>query len=210
VAALRLSPRQWRLYLVTWLVAVAAVIGVGAGLVIPKLTQHQPPPRLGGGMVMPPRAVQAPDFSLVDQQGKAISLSGLRGRVVALTFLDTLCTNVCPLQARMLGGVQHDLGSSVPLSVVVISVRPEADTTAAVTAFATTNGLRSYHWLGGQRSELMKVWNAYGVAVQVANGDLEHSSVIYLIDRAGFERVGFLDVPDAGAFENDVRTLAGS
>jgi hypothetical protein len=48
------------------------------------------------------------------------------------------------------------------------------------------------------------------VAVQVASGDLQHSSVIYLIDRRGFERVGFLDVPEASSFETDVHILETS
>lgn len=198
------------MYLVAWLVALATVAGVGAGLLVTTLTHHPAPRSLGGGMVMDAGAVSAPDFSLVDQRGEPVTLSALRGRVVALTFLDTLCTNVCPLQARMLADAETDLRSGVPLAVVIVSVHPEADTPAAVSAFAAANGLSKYYWLSGRRSQLQPVWNAYGVAVQVANGDLEHSSVIYLIDRAGYERVGFLDVPEIRAFEDDVRILATS
>jgi hypothetical protein len=43
--------------------------------------------------------------------------------------------------------------------------------------------------------------------VQVANGDLAHSSIIYLIDRSGAERVAFADVPDVASVEGDVRFL---
>jgi len=35
------------------------------------------------------------------------------------------------------------------------------------------------------------VWNSYGVGVQVVTGDVVHTSVIYLIDRKGYERVAF-------------------
>ena len=157
---------------------------------------------------MDPHTVPAPDFTLQDQTGSTVSLSHLRGKVVALTFLDTQCLNLCPLQANLLGSVQSDLGSRAPFVVVVVSVRPDADTPATVAAFASAHGLTGQlYWLTGSRTALADVWNRYGVAVQIANGDLAHSSVIYLIDRSGYERVGFLDVPESASVETDVKVL---
>lgn len=207
---LQLTERQWRIYLAIWLAALAAVIGGGAALAIPRLlAPHSPPAALGGGLVMGPHAVSAPDFTLSDQRGSAVTLSQLRGQVIALTFLDTQCLNLCPLQANLLGRVQSDLGSHAPFVIVVVSVRPDADTPAAISAFATAHGLTGrLYWLTGTRVALSDVWNRYGIGVQVANGDLAHSSVIYLIDRNGYERVGFIDVPEAASVEGDVRILA--
>src|SRR5262249_60780041 len=39
----------------------------------------------------------APDFTLTAQDGRAVSLGSLRGRVVAVTFIYTSCTGSCPL-----------------------------------------------------------------------------------------------------------------
>ena len=101
-----------------------------------------------------------------------------------------------------------DLGAGAHFSVVVVSVRPEADTPDAIAAFASSHGLKSgYYWLTGTRQALSKVWDSYGVGVQVAAGDLAHSSIIYLIDRNGAERIAFGDVPDVAAVEGDVRFL---
>jgi cytochrome oxidase Cu insertion factor (SCO1/SenC/PrrC family) len=110
VARLRLNERQWRIYLAVWLAALAAIVGAILGLTIPRLLTPSPPPVLVGGLVMDAHAVPAPDFTLRDQLGSTVSLSHLRGKVVALTFLDTQCLNLCPLQANLLGGVQSDLG----------------------------------------------------------------------------------------------------
>jgi cytochrome oxidase Cu insertion factor (SCO1/SenC/PrrC family) len=127
---------------------------------------------------------------------------------VALTFLDTQCLNLCPLQASLLGTVQSDLGSAAAFSVVIVSVHPEVDTPANIATFATAHGLMNgYFWLNGTKEQLTSVWNSYGVGVQVANGDLAHSSIIYLIDRNGAERIAFADVPDVAAVEGDVRFL---
>jgi cytochrome oxidase Cu insertion factor (SCO1/SenC/PrrC family) len=82
------------------------------------------------------------------------------------------------------------------------------DTPASIALFASAHGLKSgYHWLSGTKQELASVWDSYGVGVQVANGDLAHSSIIYLIDRGGAERVAFADVPDVASVEGDVRYL---
>jgi protein SCO1/2 len=203
-----LTQRQWRIYLAVWVVALAAVTGIAAGLVAPKLLARPAPQILVGDIVMKPPAL-APDFTLRDQRGAAISLSQIRGRVLALTFLDTRCLNLCPLQASLLGTVQSDLGKSAPFTVVVVSVRPEADTPGAIAGFADAHGLKEpFYWLNGSRSQLAAVWGSYGISVQAATGDLAHSSVIYLIDRRGYERVGFADVPQPGWVEGDVRLLA--
>ena len=210
MSSLRLTQRQWRIYLAVWLVAASAVVGIVAGMVVPKLLVKSSPQHLIGDIVITP-PVAAPDFTLHDQQGAVISLSGIRGSVVALTFLDTQCLNLCPLQASLLGSVQSELGKGTPLTLVVVSVRPEADTPAAIAGFADSHGLKGpYHWLNGTRAQLAGVWDSYGISVLAAPGDLAHSSVIYLIDRHGYERVAFADVPQTSWVEDDVRLLEQS
>jgi protein SCO1/2 len=190
------------------ILALVIAISVAAGIVAPKLLQHPPTPTLVGDIVLTP-PVAAPAFTLHDQNGAAVSLSQLKGRVVALTFLDTQCLSLCKLQASLIGGVQADLGSSVPLTLVVISVHPEVDTPAAINTFAEAHRLRQpYVWLNGSKSQLAAVWADYGITVQPAAGDLEHSSVIFLLDRRGNERVEFADVPDPTWMEGDIRLLA--
>ena len=183
------------------------MVGAGAGLFI---VTHRPPvpPALSGGVVFRVGLVPAPDFQLRDQRGDLVSPAVLRGRVVALTFLDTQCQQMCPLQASLLGAVQSDLGPKASPSVLVVSIRPEVDTPATVAAYAISHGLvGDLHWLAGSRAELAPIWDEYGIGVQAASGDLIHTSVIYLIDRAGYERVAFADLPDQAAVENDVRLL---
>jgi len=205
---LHLTQRQWRIYLVAWLVALAAIFGALAGILLPRLLAPAPRPVLAGGVVMGAHEVAAPDFTLRDQSGATVSMHGLRGTVLALTFLDTQCQNLCPLQASFLGSAQSDLSRRAPFDVVIVSVHPDADTPASIAAFASAHGLgHHYYWLTGPRPDLQSVWDSYGVAVQAAQGDLAHSSVIYLIDRSGYERVGFEDVPETAAFETDVQIL---
>lgn len=202
-----MTARGQRIYLVAWLVLLAVIVGAGAGLL---LAAHRPssPPALGGGVILKAGSVPAPAFRLLDQSGDFVSPSDLRGRVVALTFLDTQCLQMCPLQANLLGRVQSDLGPKAAPSVVVVSIRPEVDTPSSIADYARTHGLvGDLYWVSGSDAELAPVWDAYGVGVQVATGDLLHTSVIYVIDRAGYERVAFANLPDQSAVEADVRVL---
>ena len=67
-----------------------------------------------------------------------------------------------------------------------------------------------YSWLNGSKAQLSSVWGDYGITVQPGVDDLSHSSVIYLLDKRGNERVEFADVPDPTWLENDIRLLAKS
>ncbi len=210
VRRIHLTERQWRIYLAVWLVTLAALAGVLAGMTVPRLLARPAPARLVGDFVVNP-PVAAPSFSLVDQRGDSFSLSGEHGKVIALTFLDTQCQSLCPLQASLLGTVQSELGKSAPLTLVVVSVRPEVDTPDAIAAFAGSHGMSgAYYWLKGPQSQLDTVWQSYGISVQPGGADLAHSSVIYLIDRRGLERVVFGDVPEADWLVNDVKLLQQS
>ena len=53
---------------------------------------------------------QAPDFTLTDQNGDRVSMAGLRGKVVVLTFMDPHCTDICPLVSREFLDARKDLG----------------------------------------------------------------------------------------------------
>src|SRR5438046_6410395 len=54
-------------------------------------------------------ATNAPDFTLTDGlSGRAITLSGQRGQIVALTFLYTNCPDVCPLTATQFRAAQTE------------------------------------------------------------------------------------------------------
>jgi len=71
----------------------------------------------------------APDFTLANQDGRAISLSSLRGRVVLLTFLNSHCKHLCRIEGPVLGDVQGSLPEAERPVIVAISVNPQ-DTSA--------------------------------------------------------------------------------
>jgi protein SCO1/2 len=138
-------------------------------------------------------ARDAPDFTLTDgMTGETVTLSSLRGSVVALAFLYTRCPDVCPLTAAQFRATQQQLGQdSARVRFVAVSVDPDGDTPAAVKAFSDAHDLKDgWRYLIGQRAQLESVWSAYGVGAFAAptGPRVDHNDAIFVIDAKGRER----------------------
>jgi protein SCO1/2 len=133
---------------------------------------------------------EAPDFTLTDGlTGETVTLSSLRGNVVALAFLFTRCPDVCPLTAAQFRAAQRQLGADAArVRFVAVSVDPDGDTPAAVRAFSDARDLKDWRYLIGPRATLQAVWASYGVGAFDQSGTVSHNDAIYVIDAKGRER----------------------
>jgi protein SCO1 len=139
------------------------------------------------GAIMP-RGVRAPDFKLRDQDGEPISMRQFRGRPVIVTFLYTTCKETCPVQAQTVKGALNDLGHDVP--ALAVAVDPPRDTPARARVFLAKQGvIGRMDFVLGSRAELRPLWK--GFAVQPQSGGQEHQARFTLVDRRGFQRIGF-------------------
>ncbi|MGI8411873.1 MAG: SCO family protein [Solirubrobacteraceae bacterium] len=142
------------------------------------------------GPTLPP-GLRAANFSLLDQNGHRVSLAADRGKVVVLTFIRSLCRDACPLMVEQIKGALNDLpagGRNVP--AIGISVEPAQDTTASRRRFLATHEMSGrLAFLSGPVAQLRQVWHAY--AIQPVQGKVDHSTFVLLIDKRGFERIGF-------------------
>ena len=88
----------------------------------------------------------APDFTLIDQNGKRQTLSQLRGKAIVLSFIFINCPIVCPTIVTNLVQVERELGEkSKDVAFVFISVDPERDTPEAFKRYADQMGSIE-HW----------------------------------------------------------------
>src|SRR5262244_1857610 len=73
--------------------------------------------------------VKAPDFVLTDQNGARFDSTKLRGKVVAIDFIYTTCTDVCPLFTANFAQLQRTLKNETGnVFFVSITTDPEVDT----------------------------------------------------------------------------------
>jgi protein SCO1 len=155
------------------------------------------------GAVMPPR-VRAPDFELRDQDGERISMREFRGRPVIVTFLYTTCEDTCPLQAQTIRGALDQLGHDVPAIAVAVDPPPER----ARAFLVEQRAVGRLDFVLGSRAELRRLWE--GFAIRPQSVTQEHQARITLVDRRGYQRVGY---PGSQAtperLAHDLRLLEG-
>lgn len=157
-----------------------------------------------------PAGLRAANFSLTDQSGHRVTLAQYRGHVIALTFIHSLCHDACPLMVQDIRGALNELpGNGAGVVALGVSVDPAQDTPANRKKFLATQGMSGrMRFLNGPPGYLKRVvWKDYAIAPE--DGTVEnHSAFILLIDRAGYERVGFpADQATPETVAHDIRVL---
>ena len=143
-------------------------------------------------------------FSLTDQHGQTVTLAGLRGTVVLLTFLDPVCTTDCPLIAQEFRQAGQLLGAnSAKVELVAIVANPIYHQVADTQAFDRQEHLAqvpNWRYLTGSVPQLQQVWKNYGISAEIlpAGSMIGHQDVAYVIDRAGHVRAEVNTDPGPG------------
>jgi protein SCO1/2 len=160
-----------------------------------------------------PQIAPAPEFALTAQDGREVKLADLRGKVVAVTFIFTRCTDTCPVLTPMMSFVQDRLGSDfgAKIAFVSITVDPERDTPEVLKEYGEAFGANFAGWffLTGPPSAIADVTCRYGVfAAKTESGSVDHTFLTSIIDRRGVLRVQYLGVRfDPEEFRLDLLSL---
>jgi protein SCO1/2 len=136
----------------------------------------------------------APDFSLRGSDGSDLKLSRYRGKVVALGFGYTHCPGVCPTTLAFLAQARQKLGAAgKEFQIIYVTVDPERDNEQRLRTFLASFD-PTFVGATGTPQQLANVRKEYGINVSdkmfvasqpKSNYFLDHSSYVYLIDRAG-------------------------
>ncbi len=201
--------RWWERASLSYVLRSAAVVGalgivlVGTAPMAMAAVDRQADPILTEALDGTPNAIDvpAPPFQLIDQHGRPVSLAALRGHVVALTFLDPVCTSDCPLIAQEFRQADQQLSAqSGQVDFVAIVANPIYRSVSFTNAFDRQEGLThlaNWYYLTGSVATLQRVWDSYGYEVQtVADGAMvAHSDLAFVIDAHGHERDALIDDP---------------
>jgi cytochrome oxidase Cu insertion factor (SCO1/SenC/PrrC family) len=149
-------------------------------------------PNLDLGTSLGSRA--APDFRLVNQFGQPMSLSQFRGKIVMLSFEDSECTTVCPLTTQSMLEAKQLLGAAgEKIQLLGVDANPDATSAADVLSYSRVHGMvNQWDFLTGSLPQLKAVWGAYHIAVQIEQGQIDHTPALFVIDQQGRERKLYL------------------
>jgi len=136
----------------------------------------------------PPRGYRVPDFTLRSYRGTRVSMHSERGKVVVLTFLDTVCTDQCPPIAHAVGRGMAQLSPALRARTVAlaVSVDPRRDTPVSVRRFLQERRALVMDFLTRPVPALFQVWKRYHILSSFSSGnDNIHSAEVMIIDPAG-------------------------
>ncbi len=144
----------------------------------------------GGGDPLRAAGDPAPDFALVDQDARPVSLAALRGKVVLLDFVYTSCPGPCPILTGIHRDVRDGLSAAdrARVQLVSITIDPLRDTPEVLRAWTSARRLDTQGWsfATGPVADVDAVVLAYGVgSTRQPSGEIEHTVATFLIDREG-------------------------
>jgi protein SCO1/2 len=154
----------------------------------------EPPPDEARTMLQPGESIA--DAAFTDENGAAVRISELRGKVVAVTFIYTRCPlpNFCPLMDRHFRTVQGHIATDENLNGQVqlrsISFDPDFDRPPVLATYARANGANPAIWrfLTGERAEIERFAGQFGVSIvreDPTGKEIVHNLRTAVIDRTG-------------------------
>jgi protein SCO1 len=132
-----------------------------------------------------------PDFRLIDQQRRPVSLSQLRGKVVVVNFVYTTCAlpNFCLRLANHFGVLQKRFERQLGHDLVLLTLTfdPIHDTPDVLAKYASQWKANADTWrfLTGPQEDVERACALFGVHAFSNEGLLDHSLHTAVIDRGG-------------------------
>lgn len=133
-------------------------------------------------------AMNIPDVAVQDQNGKTLNFYTdlVKGKVVAINFVFTTCTTICPPLTATFRRVQLQLAEQKsPAQLISISVDPAIDTPERLRDFAAKfKAEPGWAFVTGNTSDINSLLQQLGVAVTNKN---DHTPMILIgNDEAGY------------------------
>src|ERR1035437_1580216 len=102
---------------------------------------------------------QIADFALTNQNGRAVSLADLRGRVWVADIIFTRCPGPCLKMTKQMKAIQDALPPDSPTKLVTLTTDAEFDTPPVLKAYAERFGADPRRWmfLTGTRKDIAKL-----------------------------------------------------
>ena len=147
-----------------------AVASVAVGEIAPAKVSLAAAGTVAGNVVGAPTKLLIPDVEVLDQEGNQLHFYSdlIKGKTVAINFIFTNCTTICPPLAATFARVQKEMGGKVGKDVhlISISVDPLTDTPERLKAWgAKFKAGAGWTFVTGNKQEMDTLLNALGAYV---------------------------------------------
>lgn len=131
--------------------------------------------------------VSVPDFSLINQQGKPLTLSDMVGKIWVADFIFTNCPTICPAMTSEMARLQSEFVAN-SVYFVSFSVDPERDTSEVLSRYAKEYGAddRRWHFLTGEKESIYELAkDGFSLAAGHNGSEILHSTRFVLVASDG-------------------------
>jgi len=165
--------------------AGAIVFALGAAGLAAALLHLQ-----GGSQTATQASSVGGPFSLVDQDGRAVTEADMKGKPHLVFFGFTHCPDVCPTSLYEMTQALDALGADAEKTeAFFVTVDPARDTPEAMKAYLKSFSPRIRGLTGTQEQVdgMVKAYKVYARKQPLEGGDytMDHTAVVYLMDRNG-------------------------
>jgi cytochrome oxidase Cu insertion factor (SCO1/SenC/PrrC family) len=135
-------------------------------------------------------AVDVRALTLLDQDGRPVSLRTFEGRTLVLNFIFTHCVVACHTQVKSLNAVRAALPPDIRARVqfLSVSIDPSRDTPETLRQYARTMGIDDPDWRFATMSpnHVAQIVRAFGVKRELLpDGQMDHTLMVILFDAKG-------------------------
>lgn len=151
---------------------------------VPTAAPAPPPtesPSRTTGEIASISSARIPDVEVHDQNGKRLKFSSdlIKGKTVAINFIFTTCTTICPPLTATFRRVQQELAAqNLPVELISISVDPSTDTPERLRDFAAKfKAGPGWTFVTGDKAAIDSILRVLGTAVADKN---DHTPMILI------------------------------
>jgi protein SCO1/2 len=133
---------------------------------------------------------QLKPFSFLDQHGKSISDTSLRGKVHVANFFFSRCTNICPNMIKQMKVLESEFGQNREVEILSFSVTPWLDSVSVLKKYAEKNKIKSKQWhlLTGDKNAIYTLarksyFAEENLGFSKDNSQFLHTEHVVLVDR---------------------------
>jgi cytochrome oxidase Cu insertion factor (SCO1/SenC/PrrC family) len=190
------APSRFQLFFAVIAIALALILAGSAFFLTPSR-----PIASGSGTAL----VGGP-FALTDQTGKRVTDKDYLGHYTLVFFGYTFCPDVCPTELQVMSAALDKLGAKADaIQPLFITIDPERDTVDVMKQYVANFYPRLVGLTGSPQdiAGAAKAYRVYYAKVPGKSGAtdylMDHSSIVYLMDKQGMFLKHFTYTTDADA-----------
>ena len=133
-----------------------------------------------------------PNLTLIDQNGKSVAMSSLKGEYVLINFIYTSCSGTCPMLTSKMAMVEKKLAPALGSKVRLVSITldPEHDSPAALLKYANEHGANAADWifLTGTPAQVDAYLAIFNIKrYRESDGSIDHVTTSFLLGPDGHQ-----------------------